>query len=476
VYAQTVAKFQNAIELAGTRARAAGRPILAWTTVRVPVLDPIELFARGTALFGGRTLFTRPEDAFGLVGLGSAWTCSADGEDRFTAAGTAWRAMLEDAVGEDGPLPWGAGPVVLGGFPFADGGPPDPDWNRYARGTLVLPRSAVLSTADATWVTLAAVVDPGADGNSTADEVDTWISAVGDLLGSETALDSIGSTASELTMLDEFPQAQVWKAAVEEAARAVRGGELSKVVLARGIRVGARRLDPARALRRLRAGYPGCTLFAVSHGDRCFLGATPERLVRVRGGMFHTAAVAGSAPRGATAEDDARLGARLLAGRKDRLEHSLVVEAIRDALSGIWETPPSTPEPALLKVRNVQHLYTPYEGVMRQPHTVLELVDRLHPTPAVGGVPRDAALRWIRRHEGWDRGWYAGPVLWMDRAGEGESAVAIRSALLGNTEGRLFAGCGIMGDSDPDEEYAESMLKCRAMLSALNGASGHEHV
>jgi isochorismate synthase len=246
-------------------------------------------------------------------------------------------------------------------------------------------------------------------------------------------------------------------------------------VLARGIRVRARRLDPTRALRRLRAGYPGCTLFAVCRGDRCFLGATPERLVRVRGGALHTAAVAGSAPRGLTAEDDARLGAGLLAGRKDRLEHDLVVEAIRDALSGMLETAPDTPEPVLLKVRNVQHLYTPYEGVLRRPHSVLELVDRLHPTPAVGGVPRDAALGWIRRHEGWDRGWYAGPVLWMDRAGEGESAVAIRSALLGETEGRLFAGCGIMADSDPDEEYAESMLKCRAMLSALNGASGHEH-
>jgi len=181
-------------------------------------------------------------------------------------------------------------------------------------------------------------------------------------------------------------------------------------------------------------------------------------------------AIAGSAPRGLTEEEDGHLGAGLLASIKDQIEHAVVVEALRDALAGVCTTISVSTAPVLLKIRNVQHLHTPLTARLRERRTVLELVDLLHPTPAVGGVPRADALRWIAHHEGWDRGWYAGVVGWMDRPGEGECAVAIRSALLRATEALLFAGCGIMGDSDPDQEYAESSLKLRAVLSALKGA------
>ena len=182
------------------------------------------------------------------------------------------------------------------------------------------------------------------------------------------------------------------------------------------------------------------------------------------------AAVAGSAPRGGSEEEDARLGRLLLAGAKDRLEHALVVDALRDVLAKISTAAPSTAETVLLKLGNIQHLYTPLTAVLQGRHTVLELAGLLHPTPAVGGVPRAAALRWISDHERLDRGWYAGPVGWMDRRGNGEFAVAIRSALLQGTEALLFAGCGIVGDSDPDQEYAESWLKLRSILPALQGA------
>ncbi len=269
--------------------------------------------------------------------------------------------------------------------------------------------------------------------------------------------------------VDEVPSAEAWKGAVGAAADAVREGSLKKIVLARAIRVGASRLDPVRALSRLRADYPGCTLFAVARGDRCFLGATPERLVRVRKGEVSVAAVAGSAPRGATEDEDRRLGETLLANLKDQAEHAVVVDALRDALSKICTTVSMEADPVVLKVRNVQHLSTPVTGVLRERQTVLDLVDLLHPTPAVGGAPREEALRWIHEHEGLERGWYAGPVGWMDRTGDGEFAVAIRSALLRGTQALVFAGCGIMASSDPDQEYAESWLKLQPILFALNG-------
>jgi isochorismate synthase len=225
-------------------------------------------------------------------------------------------------------------------------------------------------------------------------------------------------------------------------------------------------------LERLRADYPGCFVFGVGRGQRCFLGASPERLVRLREGTVWATCLAGSIARGTTTEEDEHLGTALLASAKDRAEHAIVVRALCDALVGAGvELAPVGP-PGLMKVRNVQHLCTPVAGRVGAGRTILELVERLHPTPAVGGFPREAALRLIREREGMDRGWYAGPVGWMDASGDGEFTVAIRSALLRGPEASLFAGCGIVAGSDPEREYAESCLKLRPILSALDGSGG----
>lgn len=182
-------------------------------------------------------------------------------------------------------------------------------------------------------------------------------------------------------------------------------------------------------------------------------------------------ALAGSAPRGSTPEEDRRLGEGLQVSAKERIEHAIVVDALRAALADIAPRVVVSSVPELLKLQNVQHLRTRLAVELTHPRTVLELVERLHPTPAVGGLPRDAALGWIAEREGLDRGWYGGPVGWVNRRGEGEFAVAIRSALLRGEEALLFAGCGIVADSDPDQEYAESWLKLQPMLSALRQES-----
>ena len=187
--------------------------------------------------------------------------------------------------------------------------------------------------------------------------------------------------------------------------------------------------------------------------------------------MLRTAALAGSAPRGATPEEDARLGQGLLASAKDRGEHAIVVRALTDGLEGICDELTMPAEPALLSVANIHHLHTPVSGRLGPGKTLLDAVERLHPTPAVGGWPRAAALRFIREQEGLDRGWYAAPLGWLDRHGAGEFAVGLRSALLEGSTAALFAGCGIVGDSDPAEEYAESRLKLRPMLAALTGCA-----
>lgn len=466
--ADAVKRLRRTAEAAERRARAIGRPVLAWTSAKMPRVDPVTLFGRAGLTDGDRMLWEHPSGHFGVVGLGAAWSVTVAGTDRFVQADAAWRALLADASGGEAETDrWGTGPLAMGGFAFAPAGPAGAEWEGYPPGMLVLPRCSVATVDGQSWITLSMVVGAGTDSPAVA-EAGVWegVRACADAIDAGGPGPAAG--AADLSVEELLP-ARIWKETVRDAAAAVRDGILRKVVLARGIRVRALGLDPVRALWRLRAAYPDCTLFAVARGDRCFLGATPERLVRVLGKEIAVMAVAGSAPRGATEEEDRHLGEMLRASPKDRIEHAVVVSAVRDALAALCTEISPTPDPVLLRMRNVQHLFTPLAAVLRAPRSALELVELLHPTPAVGGVPRDGALRWIAEHERLERGWYAGPVGWMDRAGDGEFAVAIRSALLRPAEALLFAGCGIVASSDPDQEYAESSLKLQSVLSALNG-------
>jgi isochorismate synthase len=173
-------------------------------------------------------------------------------------------------------------------------------------------------------------------------------------------------------------------------------------------------------------------------------------------------------PRGATPEEDARIGEELMNSSKNRHEHAVVVDTIKSALGAVCDKVQAAEAPGLLKLANVQHLYTPITGQLQANHSILELVEQLHPTPAVGGLPNKSALEAIREREQLDRGWYAAPVGWLDAKGDGEFVVALRSALLRGNKAVLFVGCGIMGDSDPATEYQESCLKAKVMLSALS--------
>jgi menaquinone-specific isochorismate synthase len=256
---------------------------------------------------------------------------------------------------------------------------------------------------------------------------------------------------------------------------------LTKVVLSHAVKVRPDRpLMPAAILRERRREHPGCFLFAVrpAPGSPVFLGASPERLARVEVGAdgerrVHSGALAGSAPRGGTREEDEALGRRLLESAKDREEHEIVGDMIAEALAPLCRRVDRRPAPALERLATVQHLYTPISGELRSGQGVLDAVAALHPTPAVGGMPRDRALAAIRALEHHARGLYAGVVGWAAPDGTGDSAVAIRSALVrpmpdGGSE--VFAGGGIVRTSDPDVEVEETRLKLAAVLGAMERA------
>jgi isochorismate synthase len=269
--------------------------------------------------------------------------------------------------------------------------------------------------------------------------------------------------------LTPVPSADVYMDAVRTATQSIRAGELRKVVLARQIRVEAGRvLDPRLLAARLRAVDPDAYTFMAPTARGVMVGASPELLVSKHGAEIRSNPLAGSAPRSGDPDEDRANADALTDSNKDREEHAIVVEAVAETLQPFCDELQWDPEPVLLPTANVWHLSTRFRGVLRDTSTdVLQLVGALHPTPAVGGSPREAALAAIDRLEPFERWGYGGPVGWVDAEGDGEWAIALRCAELSGERAILFAGAGIVADSDPDAELDETERKFRAFLDSL---------
>jgi len=462
------------------RAAPRGAALLS-VGVALPAIDPLDFFARAGATARDSFYWERPADGLAFAGAGVAWTVESPSADE---AGRRWRALLATAVVDiPGASPEGgasdrasdsmAGPLLVGGFAFDPRRPATTPWAGYPAGRLALPRLTLVTRGGASILTINAVVSPTVERDIAAaiDAADVVLASLA-AVGLPNA-----SIAHNNVMVEDVTPRRRWEALVADGARACRDDGLRKVVLARAVRARARdAFDVVAALRYAREADPNAYTFAVVRGDHAFLGATPERLVRLCDGVVDVACLAGSTARGATPADDMARGGLLLSSAKDRAEHRVVVDAVREALAPLSPDLRVPAAPRLLRLRDVQHLYTPVTGHVAGGTDVLDLVARLHPTPAVGGWPRADALAYIRAREGFDRGWYAAPVGWLDRHGEGEFAVALRSVLVRGHEATLFAGCGIVADSIPAAEYEETRLKLRPMLAALGAREGTVNV
>jgi isochorismate synthase len=275
--------------------------------------------------------------------------------------------------------------------------------------------------------------------------------------------------AGAYRVISTMPPAH-YEEAVARAVQRIKAGQLEKLVLAREVEVHAPiDHDPAAVLAVLREGFPSCYVFAIGRGAATFLAASPELLVRRQGQRASTVALAGSTRRSADPAVDDHLGEQLLHSAKDREENAIVVRRIARALKphSVWVT--AAPEPALVRVANIQHLALPIRAQLASPIGATSLAGLLHPTPAVGGEPNAIASQLIPALEGLDRGWYAGTVGWTDAAGDGEFSVALRCALLRGRLARCYAGGGIVRDSEPAAELAETEVKLGALLPVLAG-------
>lgn len=260
-----------------------------------------------------------------------------------------------------------------------------------------------------------------------------------------------------------------FRSSVHCALQAIHQQRLKKLVLAHCIDVvSPLPFEWIRSLHNLRQIHPDCTVFSIGNGrGKSFIGASPERLLQVHNHSLETDALAGSAPRGKTTAEDADLAHRLLSSPKERHEHQVVVDFIGDRLTQLGITPQFPPAPALLQLSNIQHLHTPIKTTLSTALHPLEILEKLHPTPAVSGLPQAIAREEIQRYEPFGRSLYAAPLGWVDLQNNAEFIVGIRSALLDGHHARLYAGAGIVAGSDPEREFAEVRLKLQALLRAL---------
>jgi isochorismate synthase len=459
------------LALAVRRARRGGGEVLASISLALDAdVDPSAVVCASRRPGEDWFVFEQPDrGGAALAALGQAASLVAAGAERFATVADRWRSLAAAAVADPSDEPAGAGPVAVGGFAFAPDGGASPHWRGYEPASLIVPAIALVRRQRAgephVGLTLSAL--------ASADDLPEEL-----LERLERRLASLHERA--LPMLDPAPTGRFQvistlapehhERAVATAVETIASGSLRKVVLAREVQVHAPApYDAAAIFGVLREEFPSCFVFCVGRGDSTLVAASPELLLRREGQRVSTLALAASTRRSADPAVDDHLGEQMLRDASFREEHAIVAQRIELMLRphAVWVT--GAPEPELVRIANIQHLATPIRAQLAAPMDALELAGLMHPTPAVSGEPLALAAPLIPALEGFDRGWYAGPVGWTDAAGDGEFCVALRCALLEGPLARCYAGGGIVQGSDPALELAETEIKLQALLPLLTG-------
>lgn len=433
--------------------------LVSWTK-QIPTTDLLDVFGAATQLNKDRVFWTNSDNDFSLVGIGSVHKIIAS-ENRFQQMEKAWHDLLENAMIHNEYNDAGTGLISMGGMAFDPLREQSELWEKYPTSQLTIPEMVFVQNKDRYYVTVNRFVE-------VQDNVEEMLLAMEEV---EQLLFS--PVPSAPTMRQKITNKHViapehWKRTVQQAVDEIKAGRAKKIVLAREMRLTLnQQADITTMLRQLLATQPNSYVFAFEHGDHCFIGATPERLIQVEGEKLLSTCLAGTAPRGTTVEADEQIAHELLNDSKNREEHDYVVQMIKRSIESSCDNIVIPNEPVIYPLRNLQHLYTPVNATLKDGYSVFDLIEKLHPTPALGGVPRETALAFMRNHELLDRGWYGAPIGWMDSNNHSEFAVALRSGLVQADEVSLFAGCGVMRDSDPEMEFEETKMKFLPMLQIL---------
>ncbi len=456
-------QLQQAVERA--RAQLEAEPQCRWVAASVPTVPGqarrlLDLrltqeslyFRAGAGSHTGESLRPGELSAHTLVGLGAAEHLKFSGIERFRAAAVALPQALAQLTATEEELEC---------LRFFGGGSFNPGetgvgscWHEFGDASFILPRVTYADSAAS--ARLIVLIERG--------ENEEALGLARRLLSflAEPSADLSAAPLREISRR-EGTSVEKWSEMVADIRAHIALGEVQKVVAARRTTLNLSE-EPrlSEVVRNLDEQAPLCTRFVLRLGEKTFLGATPERLIRKRGRQVSTEALAGSI-------DASRPHAReeLLSSKKDRAEHEYVVRAIESVLSERCQTISFSDTPEVRSLRRILHLRTPMTGELKQDAEILTLVDALHPTPAVGGVPQKEAVDWILKHESSARGWYASPFGWVDKRGNGEFVVALRSALIHGDEVHIYAGSGIVEESDAQAEFEETALKLTGMVGAL---------
>jgi salicylate biosynthesis isochorismate synthase/menaquinone-specific isochorismate synthase len=458
-------RFSESLSRAVRGGRRADARLVAVSWRLQAAIDPAEVVFDSRLPREPWICFEQPERAgASLAGLGAAVTLEDRGPGRFERVAARWRELASGAHADPPAGPFGSGLVAAGGFAFADDGSSALHWSAFSPASLIVPEIALARRDGETWCTVAAFVSPGDSAEGALARISDRVAAL---------------RSRPLPLLDPHPTErhriggalapEHYEAAVARAVELIKRGELEKIVLAREVEVHApREHDVAAVYDVLRGAFAGCFVFAIGREAGTLIAASPELLIRREGLRASTMALAGSTGRSADPAVDDHLGERMLRSSKERREHAIVAEQIERQLRSraLWVTMPS--EPSVIRIANIQHLATPIRAQFAQPVDAIELAGLLHPTPALGGEPTEIALPLIPALEGIDRGWYAGPVGWTDANGDGEFCVALRCALVEGPVARCYAGVGVVADSNPAAELAETEVKLGALLPVLS--------
>lgn len=412
----------------------------------------------------------KPSEEFAIAAGGKVTTIADDSSQRFNRINTTITELKKrTAEFSETPHP-NSGLTLLGGFSFFEETSND-IWKSFKPASFTLPTWLITKDGKFTMVTFAVCLDNFSTATALheylLDQLKKLTDTVYQKLSSGQTTNRIST--SQVSLPNKHSEYNKWLTSVNKAKQLIHGNKFEKIVLARSITLSRNKdITVTQVINNLRKRYINCYNFLIHQptGDT-FLGSTPERLAMARNNLLLTEALAGSIKRGQTATEDSMLEKKLSDNRKDRSEHQFVIKDIEERLSPSVKSLVHDDKPQVKKLSNVQHLYTPMRAQLKDHSSTLEVIGKLHPTPAVGGYPWQDAAPHIKELEHFERGWYAGPVGWINATNNMEFAVAIRSGLFTNDKINLFAGCGIVNDSDPATEWEETNLKFKPLLSVL---------
>lgn len=442
-------------------------PVLS-ITLPIAGIDPLAALELNPD-YDEKFYWAHPANSISISAAGMVRELKATGKNRFEDITRQTIGVKEEIQAYTAIQHSMAGPLFLGGYSFTDHNVGQV-WKKFGAARFVLPEWMLVEIGNLHLLTLAIEKDERAADDiyqEIISKITDFINLAGRLQHSE---ENQNFESNILCTLQAPEDRDRWLAQVKKAKKLIAENRFEKIVLARTVSFQSKReLVPTVLAHKLRQKYPACYNFLIQRDPKTsFIGASPERLASFNNGVFLTEGLAGSISRGKSAMEDASLAHSLLNSQKDREEHRFVVQAIDDNLKPFSNRIERPQQPQIKKLQNVQHLFTPIRASIKEGVEIHELVQQLHPTPAVGGYPRDESVPYIQQIEQIDRGWYSAPVGWFNLKGSGEFAVAIRSALLHDNKADLFAGCGIVSDSDPEKEWKETLLKFVPLMDALN--------